>query len=748
MTATDADADAVLTFSTTETVDGFSLNSDGSYSFDPSNNAYDSLDEGDTQTITIPVTVTDENGATDTENLVITLTGTNDAPVVTAETVSVDEGDSLVTGTMTATDADADAVLTFSTTETVDGFSLNSDGSYSFDPSNNAYDSLAEGDTQTITIPVTVTDEHGATNTENLVITLTGTNDVPTVTGDVVGSVTEDTVLTVSGDLDITDLDTNESLFNAGTITGNYGSLLIAADGVWTYTLDNSNSDVQALNDGENLTDTISVTTADGTTQDITITINGTNDNLPIVAVDDIASTSENTNLTIDVLANDENPNASELMITNATINGSNHGSVTIIDDQLVFSPGFDFDYLAAGESENIVITYTISDGYTTSSADVTVTVTGTNDVPVAVDDLAEVETDDTITIDVLANDTDLDINDNLTIVSAVLGDGFPDDGNDGDDSNDNAQDNDASVTIVDNQLVFDPGHSFDNLAPGETQVVTITYTIEDDTGAQSTATATVTIFGPAAPIQGTNSSETLTGTELDDTIYGEKGDDTIYGLGGDDTIYGGNDDDIILGGIGNDLLYGEHGDDEIFGGEGDDIIIGGKGGDIIDGGAGTDTLSYETSSGKIIVNLDTGSGSKGDAKDDIISNIENVIGSDHDDTITGDSGDNVIRGGKGDDTVYGLGGEDTYVYQAGDDNDYFHGGAGSWIDTIELQGITEAPSNDGDWSLAVTNNAAFEIDEASQTITFTEASGSGSIMLNSGEILDFDEVEKIIWTA
>ncbi|MCF6812617.1 Ig-like domain-containing protein, partial [Thiotrichales bacterium 19S9-12] len=217
MTATDADADAVLTFSTTETVDGFSLNSDGSYSFDPSNNAYDSLAEGDTQTITIPVTVTDENGATDTENLVITLTGTNDAPVVTAETVSVDEGDSLVTGTMTATDADADAVLTFSTTETVDGFSLNSDGSYSFDPSNNAYDSLAEGDTQTITIPVTVTDENGATDTENLVITLTGTNDAPVVTAETV-SVDEGDSL-VTGTMTATDADADAVLTFSTTET-------------------------------------------------------------------------------------------------------------------------------------------------------------------------------------------------------------------------------------------------------------------------------------------------------------------------------------------------------------------------------------------------------------------------------------------------------------------------------------------------------------------------------------------------
>ena len=52
----------------------------------------------------------------------------------------------------------------------------------------------------------------------------------------------------------------------------------MTADGVWTYTLNDANSAVQALNVGDTLTDTFTVTTVDGTPQVVTVTINGTND--------------------------------------------------------------------------------------------------------------------------------------------------------------------------------------------------------------------------------------------------------------------------------------------------------------------------------------------------------------------------------------------------------------------------------------------------------------------------------------
>ncbi|HAS8111633.1 TPA: hypothetical protein I7722_22855, partial [Vibrio vulnificus] len=93
----------------------------------------------------IPVTVTDDQNATDTTTLTITVTGTNDAPVAEAATGAVQE-DATITGSISASDVDLgdDASLVFSTDSTVEGLTLNADGSYSFDAS--SYDSLEAGE--------------------------------------------------------------------------------------------------------------------------------------------------------------------------------------------------------------------------------------------------------------------------------------------------------------------------------------------------------------------------------------------------------------------------------------------------------------------------------------------------------------------------------------------------------------------------------------------------------------------------
>ena len=86
---------------------------------------------------------------------------------------------------------------------------------------------------------------------------------------------------TATGDLNSTDVDNpNDAWTAVGTTpTANgYGSYTLTAAGLWTYTLDNSNAAVQALNAGETLTDTFTAVTTDGTQQLVTITINGRND--------------------------------------------------------------------------------------------------------------------------------------------------------------------------------------------------------------------------------------------------------------------------------------------------------------------------------------------------------------------------------------------------------------------------------------------------------------------------------------
>ena len=126
---------------------------------------------------------TDESGAVTVDWVVLTaaLVGLGIAASVTVsggvEDVSTD-----ISGQLTSSDLDDGATATFSISEGIDapaGFVLNDDGSYSFDPADEAYEHLSAGDSTVLTIPVTVTDDQGATDTSQIQITVTGTNDAP-----------------------------------------------------------------------------------------------------------------------------------------------------------------------------------------------------------------------------------------------------------------------------------------------------------------------------------------------------------------------------------------------------------------------------------------------------------------------------------------------------------------------------------------------------------------------------------------
>src|SRR5205814_431575 len=179
--ATDIDANAALSFALNGAAPaGLVFNADGSYSFDASNATYQSLGRGQSTTLTVPYTVTDDQGASSFANLVITITGTNDAPVAQASSFTVAEDAALINGSVAATDVDANAALSFALNGAAPaGLVFNADGSYSFDASNPTYQSLGVGQSTTLTVPYTVTDDQGATSAANLVITVTGTNDTP-----------------------------------------------------------------------------------------------------------------------------------------------------------------------------------------------------------------------------------------------------------------------------------------------------------------------------------------------------------------------------------------------------------------------------------------------------------------------------------------------------------------------------------------------------------------------------------------
>ncbi|MBT2948900.1 VCBS domain-containing protein, partial [Vibrio anguillarum] len=110
---------------------------------------------------------------------------------------------------------------------------------------------------------------------------INGANDGAKITGDDSGSVTEDAAdNTATGTLLASDVDNTDNVFQAQTdAAGQYGTFSVDANGKWTYVLDNSNETVDALNvDSTPLTETFTVKSADGTEQQVTITINGAND--------------------------------------------------------------------------------------------------------------------------------------------------------------------------------------------------------------------------------------------------------------------------------------------------------------------------------------------------------------------------------------------------------------------------------------------------------------------------------------
>lgn len=193
--------------------------------------------------------------------------------------------------------------------------------------------------------------------------------------------------------------------------------------------------------------------------------------------------------------------------------------------------------------------------------------------------------------------------------------------------------------------------------------------------------------------VGGVNQSVTFT-EDFADTIYGGQGADTIYGDYGNDLIDAGTENDLVYGGAGNDSLSGGAGNDTLAGDAGDDTLAGGAGADVFYGGTGLDVLDYSASGGAVLVNLQTGVFSGGDASGDSLgSGIDGIIGSAHDDTLTGadaqstipadryttwisaGAGNDLVKGGGGNDSLYGDAGNDTLYGGTGDD--LLAGGAG-----------------------------------------------------------------------
>ncbi|AUG00952.1 RTX toxin [Pseudomonas sp. 09C 129] len=157
----------------------------------------------------------------------------------------------------------------------------------------------------------------------------------------------------------------------------------------------------------------------------------------------------------------------------------------------------------------------------------------------------------------------------------------------------------------------------------------------------------------------------------------------TLTGTAGDDVLLAGSGDNLINAGDGNDVLIAGSGNNTLHGDAGNDLLFGGPGNDLLDGGTGNDTASYAHASAGVTVDLSLlGAQNTGGAGTDTLTAIENLVGSNYNDTLTGDNNANIITGGLGNDVLNGGGGDDLLIGGMG--NNTLTGGSGS--DTFQWQ--------------------------------------------------------------
>ena len=456
------------------------LNADGSYTYVIDNNNPDVQalrQSGDTLTDSFTYTVRDTRGATDTATLTITVTGANDAPVAVDDAATAAEAGGTANGTagsnasgnVLSNDTDVDGYgetrtvgLVYIGAENAPGISglpgtalagsygsltLNADGSYSYVIDNENPDVQAlrlSSDTLSDSFSYQVVDANGLTDRATLTITITGANDAPVASNNLGYAAADNgngNVVNPSGNLltNDNDVDAGDSLSVSGARTGNeaaggalgsltggsitligeYGELLINADGSYSYSLDTDNPAVIALGALDALQDQFTYAASDlaglNDQAQLTIIIRGRND--APVGNDDSATAVEaggvaNGNAGIDpsgnVLSNDTDEDSNPLRITGVrTGTEAAAGSDLIPGSEvrgqygwLTLNADGTYDYRVdndmaevqalrlAGQTLTDNFTYTLADVWGASdTAQLSITIEGRNDAPLAMDD-------------------------------------------------------------------------------------------------------------------------------------------------------------------------------------------------------------------------------------------------------------------------------------------------------------------------------------------------------------------------
>ncbi|MGS3150259.1 VCBS domain-containing protein [Aeromonas sanarellii] len=249
----------------------------------------------------------------------------------------------------------------------------------------NAHDEFVGGQDYTDSLTVATADG----TTQVLTVTMHGTNDAAVITGSSTAELTEtNAAQSTGGDLNATDVDSPATFMPQTNVTGSngYGKFTIAADGTWTYVMDNAHDEFVG---GQDYTDSLTVATADGTTQVLTVTMHGTND-APTLNITQSGTT------TFTELSGPDTPANDVTLLSAANIVDLDNVrpqsiAVTITNtkagDQLLFTNTADIQGAVSNIGGNVVLTLTAIAGHTPTEAQfeaalATVKFNNTSDTP------------------------------------------------------------------------------------------------------------------------------------------------------------------------------------------------------------------------------------------------------------------------------------------------------------------------------------------------------------------------------
>lgn len=658
-------ATALGTFTLEETVDSTTIGTGRiDWRFVVANELIQHLGENDSETLVYHVTIDDQNGSVETQDVTITIQGVNDLALISEnpredqdysvrENGYLENGDSAAAGELDVDDADQ-GEESFRAVDPDD--LLGAYGDFSFDEATGAWtytlnDALAvtqelnDSDRKTETMTVWSLD---GTDSFDIEVTVQGSNDAATISENGVqdNSVTELGVTeagdsSAGGDLDVSDVDSDETFLVQGSLSGTYGDFtFVEATGAWTYTLDDTLEATQALNTGDlGITETLTVTSADGTdSYEIVVNVAGSND-AAVLSSADVSKNETNAALSFSGTLTNSDVDSDDTFQVQTDTDGD-FGKFSIdVNGNWTYVADAAFDELNLGGSHSDTFTVLAADGTETS---VTVRINGTNDAPTATAIIGSVGEDGPYSVNLLTAAGAADV-DSATL-SAV-----------------NAE---ASMTTTGGRsLTLDTHYTvsgasfaltaaglqlFNDLNSGQTDTFVFDYDVSD--GSATTAnTLTVTVNGADEPVTvitvpavvtgadpndndseatatssqnltGNQQGNVLRGSAFADTITGNNGDDTIYGGAGNDSLNGDENNDLIYGGSGADIINGGNNNDTLYGGSGNDTITAGNNTDRLIGGYGADRLTGQAGTVETFVFLsvsDTG---------DTITNFETTV--------------------------------------------------------------------------------------------------------------------------